>query len=158
MMYRAIPLVKLEFPKSDEELPPQQRKDFTAWRERYGIREFPTVHLADATGRPYAVTCPIGLGDEDNGRHLGKLRAAHDRRDTALSNASKAQGVETARLLDAALFAMAPLYGPGPDHPGDPLNDGKLARASLGGAGSGNATFLPGTQGEIPRVTRRVEV
>jgi thioredoxin-related protein len=100
-------LVKLEFPKSDEELPPRQRNDFMAWRERYGIRAFPTVILADATGRPYAVTGHIGLGAEEFGRHLRKLREAHDRRDTALLNASKAQGVEKARLLDAAFSAVA---------------------------------------------------
>ena len=86
-------LVKLEFPKSDEELPPGQRKAFAAWRERYGIRAFPTVILADAAGRPYAVTGHIGLSPAEYGRYLGKLREAHNRRDTALLNASKAQGV-----------------------------------------------------------------
>ena len=103
-------LVKLEFPKSDEALRPLQRKDFTAWRERYGIRAFPTVLLADATGRPYAVTGHIGLGAKEFGRHLEKLREARDRRDMALSNASKAQGVAKARLLDAALLAMASAF------------------------------------------------
>lgn len=100
-------LVKLEYPISDEELPPQQRKDLTAWRERYGIRAFPTAILTDAMGRPYAVTGDIGLGAKEYGRHLWNLREAHDRRDTALLNMSKAQGVEKARLLDVALSAVA---------------------------------------------------
>jgi len=99
-------LVKLEFPKSDEELPPQQRKDFTAWRERYGIRAFPTVILADATGRPYGATGHIGLGAGEFARHLGELREAHDWRDAALSKAAKARGAEKARHLDAALSSL----------------------------------------------------
>jgi tetratricopeptide (TPR) repeat protein len=98
--------VKLEFPKSDDDLPPGQRKDFMAWRDRYGIRVFPTVLLADATGRPYAVTGHIGLGAEEYARHLGKLREARDRRDAALSKAAKARGVEKAHHLNAALSAL----------------------------------------------------
>ncbi len=97
-------LVKLEFPKSDEELPPQQRKDFTAWRERYGIRAFPTVLLADATGRPYAVTGHIGFGAKEFGRHMGRLREARDRRDTALSKA-----LEGARRRKGTLSGCGPL-------------------------------------------------
>jgi tetratricopeptide (TPR) repeat protein len=99
-------LVKLEFPQSDEDLPPSQRKDFMAWRERYGIRAFPTVLLADATGRPYAVTGHIGLGPEEYARHVGKLREARDRRDAALSKVVTAQGVEKAQHLNAALSAL----------------------------------------------------
>jgi Thioredoxin-like len=99
-------LVKLEFPQSDDDLPPGQRKDFVAWRERYGIRAFPTVLLADVNGRPYAVTGHIGLGAEDYARHLGKLRETRDRRDDALSKAAKARGVEKAQHLNAALTAL----------------------------------------------------
>jgi tetratricopeptide (TPR) repeat protein len=99
-------LVKLEFPQSDEDLAPGQRKDFISWRERYGIRVFPTVLLADATGRPYAVTGHIGRGAGEYAQHLGKLREARDRRDTALLKATKARGVEKAHSLDAALSAL----------------------------------------------------
>jgi len=99
-------LVKLEFPQSDEDLPPAQRKDFMAWRERYGIRLFPTVLLADANGRPYAVSGHIGLGAEEYARHLRKLREARDRRDAALSKAVTARGVEKAHHLNAALSAL----------------------------------------------------
>lgn len=105
-------LVKLEFPKSDEDLPPAQQKDFTAWRDRYGIRVFPTVLLADAAGRPYAVTGHIGIGAEGYARHLGKLRAGRGQRDAALSKAAKAQGVEKARHLNAALSALESAFEP----------------------------------------------
>ena len=96
-------LVKLEFPQSDEDLPAGQRKDFIGWRERYGIRAFPTVLLADATGRPYAETGHIGLGAAEYRQHLRKLREVRDRRDAALSKAKEARGVEKAHHLDAAL-------------------------------------------------------
>jgi tetratricopeptide (TPR) repeat protein len=99
-------LVKLEFPKSDEELPPGQREDFIAWRDRYGIRAFPTVLLADANGRPYAVTGHVGLEAGEYTRHLGKLREARERRDAALSRSLTARGVEKAGHLDSALSAM----------------------------------------------------
>jgi protein disulfide-isomerase len=99
-------LVKLEFPASDEDLPAGQRKDFMYWRERYGVRLFPTVFLADANGRPYAVTGHIGSGAEEYVRHLGKLREGRDRRDAALSKAAMARGLEKARHLDAALSAQ----------------------------------------------------
>ncbi len=99
-------LVKLEFPQSSDDLPPGQRDDFLAWRERYGIRVFPTVILADATGRPYAVTGNTGLGPEEYARRLGKLREARDRRDASLAKAAEARGVEKARRLDEALSAV----------------------------------------------------
>jgi tetratricopeptide (TPR) repeat protein len=103
-------LVKLEFPQSDEDLPQGQRKDFIGWRERYGIRMFPTVLLADATGRPYAVTGHIGLGAGEYAQHLGRLREARDRRDAALSRATQARGLEKAHHLDAALSALASAF------------------------------------------------
>jgi len=99
-------LVKLEFPSSDEGLPPERQKDYIAWRERYGIRVFPTVLLTDVSGRPYAVTGHIGLAAGDYIRHLGTLRQAHDHRDAALSKAMNAQGIEKARHLDVALSAV----------------------------------------------------
>ncbi len=99
-------LVKLEYPKSDDDLPPGQRQDFLAWRDRYGIRSFPTVFLADASGRPYAVTGHLGLGAEEYVRHLGRLRGARERRDAALSRAATSRGGEKVRHLDAALSAI----------------------------------------------------
>ncbi len=99
-------LVKLEFPASFENLPPDRRKDYIAWRDRYGIRLFPTVLLADSTGRPYAVTGHIGLKAAEYVRHLGKLHQVRAQRDTALSQAANAQGVEKAHNLDVALSTL----------------------------------------------------
>ncbi len=99
-------LVKLEFPASNMDLPPDRRAKFIAWRERYGIRVFPTVLLADATGRPYAVTGHIGLEAGQYVRHLGTLRSARAQRDAALSKAANARGVDRARQLDVALSAV----------------------------------------------------
>src|SRR5262249_10292960 len=100
-------LVKLEFPKSDDEMPADRRDDLIAWRERYGVRAFPSVFLADAAGRPYAATGHLGIGAAEYVQRLGKLREAKGRRDAALSKASTATGAEKARQLDAALSALA---------------------------------------------------
>jgi tetratricopeptide (TPR) repeat protein len=102
-------LVKLEFPKSDDEIPADRRDDLIAWRERYGVRAFPSVFLADAAGRPYAATGHLEIGAAEYVQRLGKLREAKGRRDAALSKskASTATGAEKARQLDAALSALA---------------------------------------------------
>jgi tetratricopeptide (TPR) repeat protein len=98
--------VKLEFPMSFSDLPTSLREDYIAWRDRYGIQVFPTVLLADANGRPYALTGHIGFKVGEYVRHLGKLRQARMKRDESLSNAAKAKGIERARHLDAALSAV----------------------------------------------------
>jgi len=100
-------LVKLEYPKSDDEMPADRRDDLVAWRERYGVRAFPSVFLADATGRPFAATGHLGIGAAEYVQRLTKLREAKGRRDAALSKASAATGAEKARHLDAALSALA---------------------------------------------------
>ncbi len=99
-------LVKLEFPQSDEDLPPGQRQNLMAWRASYGVQAFPTVFLAEANGRPYAVMGHLGIGAAAYGRHLGQLREARRLRDAALSKAVTAHGVEKACCLNAALATM----------------------------------------------------
>ncbi|APW59940.1 thioredoxin family protein [Paludisphaera borealis] len=100
-------LVKLEYPKTQEELPEAQREPYIAWQEQYGVYAFPTVFLADATGRPYAMTGSIGLGPLEFAQHVEQYRLAGEARDAALSKAMGAQGIEKARRLDAALSALA---------------------------------------------------
>lgn len=99
-------LVKLEYPKSDDDLPADVRNDFLAWRDRYDVHAFPTVFLADPAGRPYAVSGHVGLGAEAYARHVDRLRQNRAARDAALAKAGRAQGVEKARHLDAALAAL----------------------------------------------------
>jgi len=99
-------LVKLDFPNDrsgqSEELQTQNKE----LSERYGIQGFPTVLLSDAEGRPYAATGFRPGGPEGYLEHLGELRKRRTERDAAFESASKAEGVEKAKALVAALEAM----------------------------------------------------
>ena len=100
--------VKLEYPGREDQLKPDRREAYIAWRDRYGIRAYPTVILADPTGRPYAVT---GFEDkEDNPARfvarIKRLLPVHARRDAALARASRATGLEKAQALSDALTAV----------------------------------------------------
>jgi len=118
-------LVRLDFPASEEDLPPELREKYVAWKERYGIRAFPTVILADATGRPYALTGNVGLGPDDYVRHLSELRTIRERRDAALSEASRSQGLVKARHLDKALSALREGFG---SRDGESMKEDSLVR------------------------------
>ncbi len=99
--------VKLEFPGSEGQLPPDRRDSYIAWRDRHGIRAYPTVVLADPDGRPYAIT---GFGDETNPvdfvHKIDRLSPVRDRRDKALDRAARSQGLDKAQALDEALGAV----------------------------------------------------
>jgi len=99
--------VKLEFPGSEDQFPPDRRERDIACRDLHGIRAYPTVILSDPDGRPYALT---GFDDELHPdpfiRKPDKLRPVRDRRDAALNRADRSQGMEKARALDEALTAI----------------------------------------------------
>jgi len=95
-------LLKLDFPRSipqSEEL----KKQNAEWLKKYRIEGFPTIVLADATGRPYAKTGYRPGGAEQYMAHLAELRKIRVARDEALAKAKGAKGLERAKLLDAAL-------------------------------------------------------
>lgn len=73
----------------------------------YNIKNFPTVILADASGRPYAQTGLRREGAEAYGEHLDKLRLIKQSRDAAFMEAAKAEGIEKAKHLDKALEAVS---------------------------------------------------
>jgi protein disulfide-isomerase len=102
----ALVLVKLEFPAANELLPPATKEEYIAWRNEFGIVGFPTLFLADFTGRPYAVTGCTGEPVKEYVDRLEALRANRDKRDEALGQAQHAQGLDAARCLDRALDAV----------------------------------------------------
>ncbi len=104
--HEAFVLVELEFPASTDSLPDAIREKYVAWRDQYHVRAFPTVFLADPTGRPYAVTGHIEIGASAYVRHLQKLAQGRKDRDAALSKAEQSQGLERARHLDEALSVV----------------------------------------------------
>jgi thioredoxin-related protein len=94
-------LVELDFPKKKEQAP-EIKEQNEKLEKLYAIDGYPTVVLADAGGRPYAV-----LGYEEGGpakymEHLAELRKVREKRDENLKKAGSAEGVEKAKLIVAA--------------------------------------------------------
>lgn len=113
---KSFVLVKLDYPRTTE-LPADVAKQNEAMKKRYNIRTFPTIMLADAQARPYAIMSPYD--DETPGEYLKKLLALRDEyrkpRDAAFAKAAEASDdLEKAKLLDEGLRHLDPaLIAPG---------------------------------------------
>lgn len=97
---------RLVYPASTDEFPSDLKQDYIAWQKEYGVRSFPTVFLADASGKPYAVTGHIGLEVAHYVEHVRKLKRSRRVRDEALRLAESTSGVQRALNLDRALTAV----------------------------------------------------
>jgi thioredoxin-related protein len=99
-------LVELDFPRDKSKLSEETQKQNKELNEKYGIEGYPTILLTDADGRPYAKTGYQKGGPEKYVAHLNELRTKKTARDEAFAAADKAEGVEKAKALVAALDAM----------------------------------------------------
>lgn len=99
-------LVRLDYPSGVHRLPQEPPEPQVSWRDFYGVHAFPTVLLADATGKPYALTGNIGLKSLPYVEHIETIRTAHRLRDEAFARASTANGIEKAKYLAAGLTAL----------------------------------------------------
>jgi thioredoxin-related protein len=99
-------LVELDFPRDQSKVPEATKKQNEEWMKKLGVEGFPTIFLADSKGRPYAQTGYQAGGAEKYMSHLSDLRKVREKRDEALSKASKAEGVDKAKHLDTALEAV----------------------------------------------------
>jgi len=99
-------LVELDFPKDKSKLSAEAQKQNEELSKKYAVQGFPTILLTDADGRPYAATGYQKGGPEKYVAHLNELRGQKTRRDEAFAAAEKAQGIEKAKALVAALDAM----------------------------------------------------
>ncbi len=99
---KSFVLLKLDFPRQ-RPLSDDIKKQNAEWQAKFRISGYPTIVLADATGKPYAKTGYRPGGAEKYIEHLAELRKARVARDEALAKAKTAQGTEKAKLLDAAL-------------------------------------------------------
>ena len=100
-------LLELDYPQEkplSKELTAQNEK----LQQQYDIKAFPTVLLADAKGRPYAMT-----GYDENlkspeayNEHLAELRKVKTARDEAMQRVETAQGADKAKALYEALKVM----------------------------------------------------
>jgi S1-C subfamily serine protease/thioredoxin-related protein len=100
--------VFLDFPSG---LAAKAKVQDTARNERlqkqFGVESFPTLILADARSRPYAVTGYHEVGPEAYCAHLIKLQEVRIRRDTLLAAVAEARG---AGQLEAAKKALEFLF------------------------------------------------
>lgn len=100
-------LVELDFPKDKTKVSDEVRAQNEKLNKKYGVEGFPTILLTDADGRPYATTGYQKGGPEKYVAHLNELRTKKTARDEAFAAAEKAEGVEKAKALVAALDAMS---------------------------------------------------
>ena len=98
-------LVKLDFPRR-KKLSAELKKQNETWRDKLGVRGYPTIYLTDAKGRPYGKTGYRAGGPEAYMKHLGELQKARITRDTFLAQADKATGVARAKLIDKAFSGL----------------------------------------------------
>lgn len=106
-------LVELDFPR-EKKLPEETVEQNRKLQELFEIEGFPTIVLTDAEGRAYARTGYRPGGAEKYVEHLLELRGKRLERDRLLAQAEKAEGIERAKLLSAALEvveAADALYG-----------------------------------------------
>lgn len=100
-------LVKLDFPKR-KKLPASMKEQNKQWKDKLGVRGFPTIYLTDAKGKPYAKTGYKPGGPEVYMKHLVAFQQDRIARDKFLAQADKAKGVARAKLLDKAVSTMNP--------------------------------------------------
>jgi thioredoxin-related protein len=96
-------LVELDFPQDTSKQPETVRKQNEALREAFGIEGYPSIVLADASGRPYAQTGYQKGGAPAYLKHLEELRGKLKLRDAAFKRAESASGIEKAKALQAGL-------------------------------------------------------
>jgi thioredoxin-related protein len=99
-------LVELDYPRDKSKLSEETQKQNAELGEKYAVQGYPTILLADAEGRPYAATGYQKGGPEKYVEHLNELRQNRVKRDEAFAAAGKAEGLEKAKALIAALEAM----------------------------------------------------
>lgn len=96
-------LLRLDFPKEASSQPSQTTTQNQMLMRAYRIRGFPTLILADALGRPYAITGYHEGGLDTWIEEFNQLRQTREKRDRLFAEAKKAEGVERAKLLTQAL-------------------------------------------------------
>ena len=106
---RFVPVV-LDFPRDPKLVSEEVRARNEELKQRYGVRGFPTVILADEQGRPFASTGYRDGGPEPYVKHLDELLELRKLRDLAFARADEVEGVARARRLDAALQTLDPAF------------------------------------------------
>jgi thioredoxin-related protein len=98
--------VMLDFPRS-RKMPDKVKQQNAEWRDKLGVRGYPTIYLLDAKGRPYARTGYQRGGPEKYMAHLNELQQVRIKRDKLFAQAAKAKGTAKAKLLHEAISLMS---------------------------------------------------
>ena len=99
-------LVELDFPQDSSKQPEMIRKQNEQLRETFGIEGYPSIVLADASGRPYAQTGYQKGGAAAYLTHLEELREKVKTRDAAFKRAEGGAGLEKAKALQEGLEVL----------------------------------------------------
>ena len=99
-------LVELDFPQDKSKLSKDLQEQNAKLQTQFAIQGYPSIVLADASGRPYAQTGYQPGGAETYLKHLDELRAVKTKRDEAWKKADGAQGSEKAKFLADGLKAL----------------------------------------------------
>ncbi len=99
-------LVELDYPQDKSKLSETTQKQNEELGKKYSVQGYPTILLCDSEGKPYASTGYQPGGPEKYVEHLNDLRKKKAGRDEAFAKASKAEGVDKAKALVAALDSM----------------------------------------------------
>ncbi len=99
-------LVELDYPQDKTKLTAETVKQNQELSTKYAVKGFPTILLCDAQGRPYAATGYEPGGPEKYVELLNQLRGIKAKRDEAFATADKAEGLDKAKALIAALATL----------------------------------------------------
>ncbi len=99
--------------KVPERLPQEKPAPHPTWKSEYEIPGFPTVYLADPSGRPYAMTGDVDLDAKHFAEHVRELKKTHSIRDAAFAKAEKLTGIERAKAIAPALDALERAFADG---------------------------------------------
>ena len=99
-------LVELDFPNDKSKLSEQTQAQNEELRKRFEIGGYPTVYLADESGKPYAITGYQRGGPEAYVEHLKELKQKRVMRDKHMAQAKSAEGIKKAKHLHAAMQAV----------------------------------------------------
>lgn len=99
-------LVELDFPRDKSKLSDETKAQNAKLKEQFGIRGYPSIYLTDSEGLPYAKTGYKRGGPVAYVEHLEELKQVRIERDEHMAAASKAEGIDKAKLLHAAMQAV----------------------------------------------------
>lgn len=100
-----VPMV-VDFPMEESRISPAVASQNSELQAQFGVKVYPSIFLADATGKPYAQTGYREGGAEAYLKHLSELREVRARRDAAFQKAEPLSGLEKAAALKEGLEAV----------------------------------------------------